>query len=319
MTERAVVRHRLTIDEPVKAVDADYAEVAALLARGGEKGAPIEGAFVPDDDDVALLSVTGFFRLPEELARVMAVPGVPHGHVVMAYGKKDSGKTTFAIECLIAAQRDGGVAILLDTEHKFNLKRAADMGLDVKRLVIIQADVIEEAFWKFKQVIDALRRSPRFETRPFLCVWDSLGQTPTAAEEKVDASEFAMAAAKVIKGGMRRLVKWLRESNTAFVIINQVYSNMNQFGKKTTPYGGSGPEYASVVMLEFASLGHMRPKGVKADEGDMAGTKVQVECTKNHLGQPFRKLTTAVDWRGFAFGRDVEYAPDPKAVAGGVT
>lgn len=312
MTETPIASrtvHRLdTSDAPIskKKSDPNFEEVGKLIEG-------LEDVFIPDGDDVSLMEVKGWFKLPDDLAYVMGAPGIPYGKVVMAMGKKDSGKTTFATQCLIAAQQQGGLAILLDTEKKFNLKRATDMGLDPTRLVIIQADTVEKAFSKFKETIDKLRTSPRFKNSPFMCVWDSLGQTPTEAEVEADAGQFAMAAAAVIKGNMRRTVRWLDETNTALVIINQVYANMNVFGKKTTPYGGSGPEYASVVVLEFAAVGRVRPKGVKAEapegKNPMAGTKSKIKCEKNHVGQPFREIEVVIDWRGFCFGRDVEYAP----------
>jgi len=300
----------------------------------------IDGIFVADAE-TELLEVSDWVEMPEPIQKVMGTRGIPCGLITMVQGKKDCGKTTFAVEALVSAQRSGGIAVLLDTENKFSLKRASQMGLDVKKLIIVQAGTIEEAFEKFQALVNLIKNKVRYvntktgeiiskteyealtpaNKRPYkdeqvyaskkvVCVWDSLGATPSEAEMDESVKDFSMTAAKVIKGHLRKTVRYIRETKVAFVIINQVYANMNMFGKKTTSYGGSGPEYHSAIILEFAKLGGVRPKGVKAADADMAGIKTQIECIKNHLAQPFKKIEAFIDYKGFVVDRDVEYAPE---------
>lgn len=280
-------------------------EITSLVSEAQKKfGGDI---LLPTDETMSLLQVDDWIPMPEPLARVMSAPGIPCGLVMEVMGKKDSGKTTFATQALIECQKIGGIAMLLDTENKFSLKRAANMGLNVKRLVIVKAETLEQAFDKFQDMVKLIKQ--RAPDRTVLCVWDSLGQTPSNAEMDDDVKEFSMAAAKVIKGRLRRLVTYISKTKVAFVIINQVYANMSSFGKKTTPYGGSGPEYAASIQLETVKKGRLRPKGKKSPD-DFAGTAIEIECIKNHIGQPFKKVEIGVDWRGFAIDRDVEYAPE---------
>src|SRR5207237_199897 len=108
---------------------------------------------------------------------------------------------------------------------------------------------------------------------------------------------------------MRKLLRYIHDTKVAFIIINQVYTNMNAFGKKTTAYGGSGPLYHSALILEFTKIGRARAPGGKSGE-DFDGIKTKIEAVKNHLGQPFRSLEVAIDWKGFVFDRQVECVPD---------
>ncbi len=299
----------------------------------------IDGIFSVEDESAELLQVQDWIKLNPLLQEVMGdLPGIPCGMITQACGPKDSGKTTFATEALISAQRDGGIAILLDTEKKFSLKRAKMMGLNVKDLIIIQAKTIEESFEKFVVVVNIIknkgeyvdkegevldsssydkldsnkkkkyRKVLKYAGRKVCVVWDSLGATPCEAELDESKTDFSMNAAKAIKGQMRKLLYYISDMKVAFVIINQVYANTNSFGKKTTPYGGSGPEYHSAIILEFARLGRVRPDGLKSPE-PFCGIKTKIECTKNHVGQPFREIETAVDYKGFVFDRSPEYAP----------
>lgn len=299
----------------------------------------IDGVFVADSE-TELLQVNDWVTMPEPIQKLMGAKGVPCGLITMIIGKKDCGKTTFAVEALASAQRDGGIAILLDTENKFSLKRAEQMGLDVKRLIVIQAVTIEEAFEKFQAMVNLIKNKvrcidkksgeviskdeyekltpankkkftldPVYASKKVVCVWDSLGATPSEAEMDEGTKDFSMTAAKVIKGHLRKTVRYIRDTKVAFVIINQVYTNMNKFGKQTTSYGGSGPEYHSALILEFVKMGHIRPKSGKAGE-DFCGIKTQIECVKNHLSQPFKKVEIGIDFKGFVVDRDAEYAPE---------
>lgn len=301
----------------------------------------IEGVFVADEES-SLLEVSGWIPMKKPIQDVMGTPGLPCGLITMAQGKKDCGKTTFATEALISAQQCGGIAILLDTENKYSLKRASQMGLDIKKLIIVQAVTIEEAFDKFIAMINLIKNKTRlihrdtgevitkaqydklksqekkriieeqtYAHKKVVCVWDSLGATPSDAEMDETTKDFSMTAAKVIKGKMRKVIRYIRDTRVAFVIINQVYANMNTFGKKTTSYGGSGPEYHSAVILEFSKQGHIRPTGMKSGDGPFCGIKTEVECIKNHLAQPFKKVNLEIDFKGIIVdGRSPEYAPE---------
>lgn len=299
----------------------------------------IDGVFIADSE-TELLQVKDWIVMPKPIQKVIGAQGLPCGLITMVIGKKDCGKTTFAVEALASAQRDGGIAILLDTENKFSLKRAEQMGLDIRRLIIIQATTIEDAFEKFQAMVNLIKNKVRcidkktgeiipkeaydkldsvkkkkyhldaiYASKKVVCVWDSLGATPSEAEMDDSVKDFSMTAAKVIKGHLRKTVRYIRDTKLAFVIINQVYTNMNQFGKKTTSYGGSGPEYHSAIILEFVKMGGVRPKAGKAGE-DFCGIDTQIECVKNHLSQPFKKIKVAVDFKGFVVDRDPEYAPE---------
>ena len=315
------------------------------LVRGA--GVYVKDIFVGDVDS-ELLSISDWIKMPA-LEEIIGKPGIPCGLITMAYGKKDCGKTTFATEALVSAQQDSGIAILLDTEHKYDIRRAEAMGL--KKPIIIRANTIEEAFDKFIAMIHYLkeageyhvekdfktkgqdfaqgevieediyktlsvahkknvRRVYKYADRKICCVWDSLGATPSEAELDDNTKDFSMTAAKVIKGRIRKVLHYIKDSKVAFIIINQVYSNMNMFGKKITPYGGSGPEYHSALILEFAQLGRIRPPGVKASDGSFCGIRTQIECVKNHMAQPFKKMEMQIDHKGFVVGRDPEYAPE---------
>lgn len=47
------------------------------------------------------------------------VGGLPRGRIIEAFGKESSGKSTIFYQAIAAAQRQGGVGVLLDYENAF--------------------------------------------------------------------------------------------------------------------------------------------------------------------------------------------------------
>jgi recombination protein RecA len=45
--------------------------------------------------------------------------GFLRGRIVEIYGPESSGKTTLAIHAIASAQRQGGIAAIIDAEHAF--------------------------------------------------------------------------------------------------------------------------------------------------------------------------------------------------------
>jgi RecA/RadA recombinase len=278
---------------------AEFTSEAKAVLNDGE-------VLVPTSVDDALLEVNGWIPMPDDVCHMMDTPGVPCGLITTVYGLPDCGKTTFANTALKSTQDEKGIAILFKTEDKYSLKRAAGMGIDVKKLMIFRPRTIEEVGDRMELIVTIIKKRG-WENRKITVVWDSLAATVSKSEIDTNRKEFSMDAAKAIRGMLRRVTSLIKESNIAFIIVNQVYDNTNSFGEKTTPYGGKGPLYHSAIMLKFAQKNRIRPTGKK--DGDFCGINAVVEVKKNHLGQPFKTGEFQIDWKGFVNDRSPEYAP----------
>src|SRR3990170_4304914 len=51
------------------------------------------------------------------LDAALGIGGVPRGRVIEIFGPESSGKTTICLHILAEAQKTGGVAAFIDTEH----------------------------------------------------------------------------------------------------------------------------------------------------------------------------------------------------------
>ncbi|MCS7232060.1 MAG: ATPase domain-containing protein, partial [Elusimicrobiota bacterium] len=75
----------------------------------------------------------------------LGVGGVPRGRVIEIFGPEASGKTTLALTIAAEAQKQGGIAAMIDAEHAFSPDFAKRLGVDVSELYVSQPDYGEQA------------------------------------------------------------------------------------------------------------------------------------------------------------------------------
>ena len=64
----------------------------------------------------------------EAVRDALSIPGVPMGHITIARGGSDTGKTTLLIETAVAAQKMGVLPVFIITEMKWDFAHAQKMG-----------------------------------------------------------------------------------------------------------------------------------------------------------------------------------------------
>jgi recombination protein RecA len=88
--------------------------------------------------DKADIGSAGYFVSSIALDMALGVGGYPRGRVVEIYGPESSGKTTLAIHAIAEAQKQGGIAAIIDAEHAFDRSYAEKLGVDVENLLFAQ-------------------------------------------------------------------------------------------------------------------------------------------------------------------------------------
>lgn len=207
------------------------------------------------------------------------VLGLPFGYVFMIAGNTDSGKTSFAIEAMKAAQEQGISVILVDTEKKTTGARLVARGVDPEKLALIRPDYLEDAYDGIDTWIEYIKDAD--PSGRILIVFDSLGNTPARAEAatEVDDSLQMGLAAKVNKRGFRRLVPKLNKEKIHILVINQTYANMGSPGR--TNAGGNAVDFFSSLTFQTSRFKWLE----KTLKGEVVrvGARVQWTLYKNHL------------------------------------
>ena len=207
----------------------------------------------------------------------LGVGGYPKGRIIEIYGPESSGKTTLAIHAIAEAQKQGGLAAIIDAENAFDRFYAANLGVDVSNLLISQPDNGEQAL----EIADQLISSAALD----IVVIDSVAAlTPKAEIEGEMGDNKVGLQARLMSQALRKLTSTISKTNTTCIFINQLREKIGvMFGNPETTTGGNALKFYASVRLDIR-----RVTAIK--EGDtILGNQVRVKVVKNKVAPPFRK------------------------------
>ena len=207
----------------------------------------------------------------------LGVGGYPKGRIIEIYGPESSGKTTLAIHAIAEAQKQGGLAAIIDAEHAFDRFYAANLGVDVSNLLISQPDNGEQAL----EIADQLISSAALD----IVVIDSVAAlTPKAEIEGEMGDNKVGLQARLMSQALRKLTSTISKTNTTCIFINQLREKIGvMFGNPETTTGGNALKFYASVRPDIR-----RVTAIK--EGDtILGNQVRVKVVKNKVAPPFRK------------------------------
>lgn len=70
--------------------------------------------------------------MPKAYQEALKLPGIPQGYITTLVGWPNTGKSTLINHAIVAAQKQGLIPIIYDTENNFDFKYAIDMGMDAE-------------------------------------------------------------------------------------------------------------------------------------------------------------------------------------------
>lgn len=70
--------------------------------------------------------------MPQAFQDAIKLPGFPQGYVSTICGHSNTGKSTLVNHAIVAAQRQGLIPVIYDTENNFDFKYAMDMGMEAE-------------------------------------------------------------------------------------------------------------------------------------------------------------------------------------------
>lgn len=211
------------------------------------------------------------------LDAALGIGGIPRGRVIEIYGPEASGKTTLAIHAIAEAQKNGGIAAIIDAEHTFDRNYAEKLGVDVENLLISQPDNGEQAL----EITDNLIRSGALD----IIVIDSVAALTPKAEIEGEMGDSKMGLqARLMSQALRKLTANISKTNTSCVFINQLREKIGiVFGNPETTTGGNALKFYASVRLDIRRTNQLK-------EGEeVIGNRTRVKIVKNKLAPPFKK------------------------------
>jgi recombination protein RecA len=211
------------------------------------------------------------------LDAALGIGGFPRGRVIEIYGPEASGKTTLAIHAVAEAQKNGGIAAIIDAEHTFDRSYAEKLGVDVENLLISQPDNGEQAL----EITDNLIRSGALD----IVVIDSVAALTPKAEIEGEMGEQKMGLqARLMSQALRKLTANISKTNTSCVFINQLREKIGvMFGNPETTTGGNALKFYASVRVDIRKTAQLK-------EGEeIIGSRTRAKIVKNKLAPPFKK------------------------------
>lgn len=212
------------------------------------------------------------------LDAALGVGGFPRGRIIEIYGPESSGKTTLAIHAIAEAQRQGGIAAIIDAEHAFDRAYAENLGVDTTNLWIAQPDNGEQAL----EIAEQLINSGAID----IIVVDSVAALTPKAEIEGEMGEKNMGLhARLMSQAMRKLTGAISRTRTTCIFINQLREKIGVvFGNPEVTTGGNALKFYASVRLDI------RPSSpIKDSDDEMVGRTVKVKVVKNKVAPPFRR------------------------------
>ncbi len=209
----------------------------------------------------------------------LGIGGVPRGRVVEVYGPESSGKTTLAMHCIAEAQKNGGLAAIVDAEHAFDRTYAEKLGIDTQNLLISQPDSGEQAL----EIAEHLISSGAID----IIVIDSVAALVPRAELEGEMGDSKVGLqARLMSQALRKLTGVINKTGCCCIFINQLREKIGvMFGNPETTTGGNALKYYASVRLDIRRVGQ-----IKESSDNILGNRTRVKVVKNKLAPPFKVI-----------------------------
>jgi len=212
------------------------------------------------------------------LDAAIGVGGVPRGRIVEIYGPESSGKTTICLHIIAEAQKKGGLAAFVDTEHALDINYAQRLGVDLNTLLLSQPEFGEQAL----EIVETLVRSNAID----VVIVDSVAALTPRVEIEGDMGDAQMGSqARLMSQAMRKLNAAIGKSKSTVIFTNQLRSKIGiVYGNPETTTGGNALKFYASVRMDI------RRKDTIKEGTDIVGNRVKVKVVKNKVAPPFKEV-----------------------------
>lgn len=210
------------------------------------------------------------------LDAALGIGGVPRGRVTEIFGPEASGKTTVCLHVIAEAQKNGGLAAFIDTEHALDTNYAQRLGVDISNLLISQPEYGEQAL----EICETLVRSNALD----VIVVDSVAALTPRAEIEGEMGDSVMGMqARLMSQALRKLTAAVSKSKVSLIFTNQLREKIGvMFGSPETTTGGKALKFYSSIRMDIRRIAAIK------EGADVIGNRTKVKIVKNKVAPPFK-------------------------------
>jgi recombination protein RecA len=202
--------------------------------------------------------------------------GIPRGRMIEIFGPESSGKTTLALHICAEAQKERGIAAIIDAEHAFDPSWGKKLGVELDTLLVSQPSSGEEAM----QICEMLVKSNAVD----VIVIDSVAALIPRQELEGEIGDSHVGLqARLMSQSMRKLTGAISKSKAAVIFINQIREKIGvMFGSPETTPGGRALKFYASCRIDVRRIGSLK------DGEEVVGQRVRCKVVKNKVAPPFR-------------------------------
>ena len=257
------------------------------------KNTGYQTAFFLDGDTKAPSEVRGWVKSGSSMLDLAISNreegGFPVGRITEITGLEASGKSLLAAHALANTQKQGGLAVYIDTENAVSREFLEAIGLDLEKMLYVPLETIEDIFEAIESIVESIRKSNK--DRLVTIVVDSVMGASTKIEmaKEYDKDGYATSKAIILSKGMRKLTNMIGREKICLIFTNQLRTRLGvAFGDPYTTSGGKAIPFHASVRLRLKSVGQIK---VKKDGVDQAiGIKTRCQVVKNRMGPPLKTV-----------------------------
>jgi recombination protein RecA len=215
--------------------------------------------------------------------------GFPVGRITEITGLEASGKSLLAAHTLAETQKKGGLAVYIDTESATSAEFLSAIGVDLKSMLYVPLETIEEIFETIETIVENVRKSDK--DRLLTIIVDSVMGASTKQEmsAEYDKDGYATSKSIILSKAMRKVTNWIARERICLIFTNQLRTKMGvMFGDPWTTAGGKAIPFHASVRLRLKNMGQIKAKMNGREE--VVGIKTRVTVVKNRMGPPLRSI-----------------------------
>lgn len=220
--------------------------------------------------------------------------GLPAGKVMVAYGPESSGKSFLLWDLIKNMQRRDaeGWAAVYDAEFSYDKSYVASLGVDTKRLLVVQSNQSDDIFDHFVDKVGPMIQ----DGYPIRVMGiDSIRSIRGPKESALKQTGDHMMAdlAILLPKATKKMVGLIRQYGIAQILIQQVNEEMDpnkvkyEHKKWHVPNGQALKHYADLMVL-VEKINSKDRNVIDVSTEQQLGHTVRAKVEKNRVGTPYR-------------------------------
>jgi recombination protein RecA len=181
------------------------------------------------------------------------------------------------------------LAVYIDTESATSSEFLTAIGVDLKTMLYVPLETIEEIFETIETIVEGVRKSDK--DRLVTIVVDSIMGASTKIEmsAEYDKDGYATSKSIILSKAMRKVTNWIARERICLIFTNQLRTKLGvSFGDQWTTAGGKAIPFHASVRLRLKNTGMIKAKVSGVEQ--VVGSKTNVQVVKNRMGPPHRKV-----------------------------